>query len=42
MKQRYNLEDIRVRHYTSIRTIIVLILAVAYFAWVYLKDNLKL
>jgi len=42
IKQRYNLEDIRVRHYTSIRNMIAIILAVAYFASVYLGDNLKL
>jgi hypothetical protein len=42
IKQCYNLEDIRVRHYTSIRNVVVLILAVAYFAAVYLGDNLKL
>ena len=42
IKQCYNLEDIRVRHYTSIRNIVALILAVAYFAAVYLGDNLKL
>jgi hypothetical protein len=42
IKQCYNLEDIRVRHYTSIRNLVVLILAVAYFAAVYLGDNLKL
>jgi hypothetical protein len=42
IKQCYNLEDIRVRHYTSIRNMVVLILAVAYFASVYLGDNLKL
>jgi hypothetical protein len=42
IKQCYNLEDIRVRHYTSIRNTVVLILAVAYFAAVYLGDNLKL
>lgn len=42
IKQCYNLEDIRVRHYASIRNMVVLILAVAYFASVYLKDNLKL
>ena len=42
IKQCYNLEDIRVRHYTSIRNVVVLILAVVYFAFVYLKDNLKL
>ena len=37
-----NLEDIRVRRYTSIRNMVALILAVAYFAAVYLGDNLKL
>lgn len=42
IKQCYNLEDIRVRHYTSIRNTVALILAVAYFAAVYLGDNLKL
>ena len=42
IKQCYNLEDIRVRDYTSIRNTVVLILAVAYFAAVYLGDNLKL
>jgi hypothetical protein len=42
IKQCYNLEDIRVRHYTSIRNMVVLTLAVAYFAAVYLGDNLKL
>ena len=41
IKQCYNLEDIRVRDYTSIRNMVVLILAVAYFAAVYLGDNLK-
>jgi len=42
IKQCYNLEDIRVRHYTSIRNMVVLILAVTYFAAVYLGDNVKL
>jgi len=42
IKQCNHLEDIRVRHYTSIRKLVVLILAVAYFASVYLGDNLKL
>jgi hypothetical protein len=41
IKQCYNLEDIRVRSYTSIRNTIVLVLAVAYFAAVYLGDNLR-
>ena len=42
IKQCYNLEDIRVRDYRSIRNMVVLILAVAYFAAVYLGDSLKL
>ena len=42
IKQCYNLEDIRVRHYTSIRNMVAIILAVAYFAAIYLGDNLKL
>lgn len=42
IKQCYNLEDIRVRSYVSIRNVIALVLAVAYFAAVYLGDNLRL
>jgi len=42
IKQCYNLEDIRVRSYTSIRNIVALVLAVSYFAAVYLGDNLRL
>jgi hypothetical protein len=42
IKQCYNLEDIRVRSYVSIRNVIVLVLVVAYFAAVYLGDNLRL
>ena len=42
IKQCYNLENIRVRHYTSIRNLVAIILAVSYFAAVYLADNLKL
>jgi len=42
IKQCYNLEDIRVRDYVSIRNIVVLVSAVAYFAAVYLGQNLKL
>jgi hypothetical protein len=42
IKQCYNLEDIRVRHYASIRNMVALVLAVSYFAAVYLKDNLRL
>jgi hypothetical protein len=41
IKQCYNLEDIRVRSYVSIRNMVVLVLAVAYFAAVYLGDNLR-
>ncbi|MGD9578622.1 MAG: hypothetical protein AB7Y74_10255 [Syntrophorhabdus sp.] len=42
IKQCYNLEDIRVRHYTSIRNTVAIVLAASYFAAVYLKDNLRL
>ena len=42
IKQCYNLEDIRVRSYVSIRNIVVLVLAVSYFAAVYLGQNIKL
>jgi hypothetical protein len=42
IKQCYNLEDIRVRSYISIRNIVVLVLAVSYFASVYLGQNIKL
>lgn len=42
IKQCYNLEDIRVRSYISIRNIVVLVLAVSYFAAVYLGQSIKL
>ena len=42
IKQCYNLEDIRVRSYISIRNIVVLVLAVSYFAAVYLGQNIEL
>lgn len=42
IKQCYNLEDIRVRSYISIRNIVVLVLAASYFAAVYLGQNIKL
>src|SRR3972149_8144943 len=42
IKQCYNLEDIRVRSYLSIRNIVVLVLAVAYFAAVYIGQSIKL
>jgi len=42
IKQCYNLEDVRVRSYISIRNIGVLVLAVSYFASVYLGQSIKL
>lgn len=42
IKQCYQLEDIRVRSYISIRNIVVLVLAVSYFAAVYLGQSIKL
>ena len=42
IKQCYNLEDIRVRSYISIRNIVLLVLAVSYFAALYLGQNIKL
>jgi len=42
IKQSYNLEDLRVRSYTAIRNLVVLVLAVSYFAAIYLGQNLKL
>ena len=42
IKQCYNLEDVRVQSYISIRNIVVLVLAVSYFASVYLGQSLKL
>ena len=42
IKQCYRLEDVRVRSYISIRNIVVLVLAVSYFASVYLGQNIKL
>jgi len=42
IKQSYNLEDLRVRSYTAIRNLVVLVHAVSYFAAVYLGQNLKL
>lgn len=42
IKQTYNLEDLRVRSYAAIRNLVVLVLAVSYFASVYLGQNLKL
>lgn len=42
IKQCYQLEDVRVRSYISIRNIVVLVLAVSYFAAVYLGQSIKL
>ena len=42
IKQCYHLEDLRVRSYISIRNIVVLVLAVSYFASVYLGQSIKL
>lgn len=42
IKQSYNLEDFRVRSYNSIRNIVVLTHAIAYFSSVYLGMSLKL
>jgi hypothetical protein len=42
IKQSYNLEDIRVRGYNAIRNMVSLVLAVAYFATVYLGKSIKL
>ncbi len=42
IKQCYNLEDVRVRSYVSIRNMVVLVLAVSYFASVYLGQSIKL
>lgn len=42
IKQCYNLEDLRVQSYMSIRNIVVLVLAVSYFASVYLGQSMKL
>lgn len=42
IKQSYNLEDIRVRSYNSIRNMTVIINAIAYFTSIYMGINLKL
>ncbi len=42
IKQSYNLEDIRVRSYNSIRNITVLIHAIAYFTSIFMGVLLKL
>jgi hypothetical protein len=42
IKQSYNLEDVRVRSYTAIRNVVVLVHAIAYFTSIYIGINLKL
>lgn len=42
IKESYNLEDVRVRSYTSIRNITVMVHAIAYFTSIYIGMNLKL
>ena len=42
IKQSYNLEDVRVRSYASIRNLTVLVHAIAYFTSIYMGVNLKL
>ena len=42
LKQEYNLEDVRVRNYASLKNTVALLLAVFYFLSVYLGKKLKL
>lgn len=42
IKQSYNLEDVRVRSYISIRNITVMVHAIAYFTSIFIGINLKL
>ncbi len=42
IKQSYNLEDVRVRSYISIRNLTVIVHAIAYFTSIYMGMNLKL
>jgi hypothetical protein len=42
IKQSYNLEDVRVRNYTAIRNITILVNAIAYFTSIYMGLSLKL
>ena len=42
VKQAYNLEDIRVRKMVAIKNIVALVMAVAYFAMIYMGTTLKL
>ncbi|MEO6452514.1 MAG: hypothetical protein ABIN97_00470 [Ginsengibacter sp.] len=42
IKQSYNLEDLRVRSYFSIRNLTVIVHAIAYFTSIYIGLNLKL
>jgi hypothetical protein len=42
LKQKYNLEDVRVRNYSSLKNTVAILLAVFYFLSVYLGRKLKL
>lgn len=42
VKQAYNLEDVRVRKIVAIKNIVALVMAVAYFAMIYMGTSLKL
>jgi len=42
IKQSYNLEDVRVRSYTAVRNITVIVNAIAYFTSIYMGHGVKL
>ena len=42
VKQAYNLEDVRVRKIIAIKNTVALVMAVAYFAMIYMGTSLKL
>lgn len=42
VKQAYNLEDVRVRKLLAIKNTVALVMAVAYFAMIYMGESLKL
>ena len=42
VKQAYNLEDVRVRKIVAIKNTVALVMAVAYFAMIYMGTSLKL
>jgi len=42
IKLSYNIEDIRIRNYIAIKNLVALVLAVAYFATIYLGKSIKL